>query len=341
MKKYIFLFTLLLTSYTIYAQQPDSTQAKVDSVQAKINVLKAAKDSIKAADTLRYWKKGGMIGINFTQSSFTNWAAGGENALSATGLVNLFANYKKNKTSWDNNLDLAYGILQSGTAAVRKNEDKIDFSTKFGHYAFLDHWYYSALLSFKSQFDNGYNYPDDSTIISHFMAPAYVLGAIGLDYKTKDNSFSFFISPVTSKTTIVNDQRLANEGAFGVDKAEMDTVNGQYVIVKKGKLVRNEFGGYVKIAFNKDVIKNVNVATKVELFTNYLEKPQNVDVNWELLIGMKVNKYITASISTQMIYDDDIPVPVEKTDASGVKYMTTGPRLQFKEVLAIGLSYKF
>lgn len=341
MKKYISLFAFLFITFSIYAQKPDSTQSKVDSVQAKINVLKAAKDSIKAADTLRYWKKGGLMGINFMQSSFTNWAAGGENALSATALVSLYANYKKDKSTWDNNLDMAYGILQSGTTAVRKNEDKIEFSSKYGRYAFADHWYYTALLSFKSQFDNGYNYPDDSTIVSHFLAPAYVLGAIGLDYKTKNNTFSFFVSPLTSKTTIVNDQRLANEGAFGVDKAEMDTVNGQYVVVKKGKLVRNEFGGYIRIAFNKEVIKNVTVTTKVELFSNYLKNPQNVDVNWELLIGMKVNKFITASISTQMIYDDDIPVAVQKTDANGVKYMTTGPRLQFKEVLAVGLSYKF
>ena len=94
MKKYISLFAFLFTGFAMYAQKPDSTQARVDSLQAKINVLKAVKDSIKAADTLRYWKKGGLVGINFTQSSFTNWAAGGENALSATALVNLFANYK-------------------------------------------------------------------------------------------------------------------------------------------------------------------------------------------------------------------------------------------------------
>ncbi|MCW3083832.1 MAG: hypothetical protein JWP12_1198 [Bacteroidetes bacterium] len=341
MKKYNLLFLLLIITCSVFAQKPDSTKQKVDSIQVKINKLVSTKDSIKAADTIRYWKKGGMIGINFAQSSFTNWAAGGENAISATGLVNLFANYKRDKTTWDNNLDLAYGLLQSGTEGIRKNEDKIDFSSKFGHYAFLDHWYYTALLNFKSQFDNGYNYPDDSTIISHFLAPGYVLGALGLDYKTKDNSFSFFVSPITSKTTIVNDQRLANEGAYGVDKAEYDSVGGAYVVVKKGKLVRNEFGGYVKIAYKKDIIKNVSLATKLELFTNYLENPQNIDVNWELLLAMKVNRFITASVSTQMIYDDDIPVPVERTDAAGVKYMGTGPRLQFKEVIAVGISYKF
>lgn len=288
----------------------------------------------------KLWTKGGVGALNFSQSSFTNWAAGGENSISATAQLNLFANYKKNNTSWDNTLDLAYGLLKSGLADVRKNEDKIDFSSKLGQYAFYKHWYYTALVNFKSQFDNGYNYPDDSNVISHFLAPGYVLGAIGLDYKTTDNSFSFFISPITSKTTIVNDQRLADAGAYGVTPAVWDTVNGVYAITKNGEMYRSEFGGYAKIAFKKDIFKNVNLGTKLELFSNYLKDPQNIDVNWELLLAMKVNKYITASISTQMIYDHDIPVPVER-DINGVKVKGTGPRLQFKEVLAIGLSYKF
>lgn len=346
MKKIILLFVTLI-NFAAVAQTPDSLKAKsdslkvkADSIQKKIDALEVKKEAIIKADTIKYWTKGGKIGIDFSQSSFTNWAAGGQNSLSGLASLNLFANYKKGKTTWDNNLDLAYGLIQSGKTAVRKSEDKIDFSSKFGHYAFADHWYYSALVNFKSQFDNGYNFPDDSTVVSHFMAPGYILGAIGLDYKTKDNSFSCFISPVTSKTTVVNDQRLANAGAYGVEPAKFDSVAGVYVMTAYGSKVRNEFGGYVKMAFKKDIAKNVNLATKLELFTNYLDNPQNIDVNWELMLGMKVNKYINASISTQMIYDHDIPVPVER-DVNGVKVKGTGPRLQFKEVLAIGLSYKF
>jgi hypothetical protein len=297
----------------------------------------------QTADTTvktKHWSRGGLTALNFTQSSFTNWAAGGENALSAAALTTFFANYKKEDWTWDTNLDMAYGLLKSGNTKVRKNEDKIDLNTKVGRYAFYQHWYYTALLNFKSQFDNGYNLPDDSTIVSHFLAPAYIIASIGLDYKTKDNSFSFYISPITSKTTIVNDQRLANLGAFGVEPAKYDTVNGAYVIVKEGELIRSEFGGYVKITFKKDIMKNVNLATKLELFSNYLKNPQNIDLNWEVLIGMKVNKLITVNLSTQMIYDHDIPVPVERK-VNGVKVSGTGPRLQFKEVLAVGISYKF
>ena len=314
MKKYCILFLASTIYLCSFAQNADSLKPVV-----------------------KLWSKGGVAAFNFAQSSFTNWAAGGENALSGTALLSVFSNYKKEKTTWDNTLDLAYGMVQSGKAPLRKNEDKIDFSSKYGRYAFKNYWYCAALVNFKSQFANGYNYPDDSTVISHFMAPAYVLGAIGLDYKP-NNFLSLFISPVTSKTTIVNDPRLADAGAYGVEKAEYDTAG---VKIKDGQMVRSEFGGYLKFTYKKDIFKNVNFATKLELFSNYLNNPQNIDVNWENIIGLKVNKYISASITTNMIYDHDIPVPVERKDANGLVYMSTGPRLQFKEVFALGFSYKF
>lgn len=288
-------------------------------------------------DSTKNWIKGGDMGLNFSQSSFTNWAAGGENALSFTAYANVFSNYKKGENTWDNSLSMAYGLLQSGTTAPRKNEDKIDFTSKYGRYAFLKRWYYSALVNAKTQFADGYNFPDDSNVISRFAAPAYVLVSLGLDYKTTDGVFSLFISPATLKATIVNDQPLANAGAYGVDAAEYDALGN---ITKQGKLTRYELGGYLRAQFKKDIAKNVNLASKLELFSNYLDNPQNIDVNWEVLMNMKINKFLTANINTQLIYDHDIPVPVER-EINGLKEMGTGPRLQFKEVLSLGLSYKF
>lgn len=287
-------------------------------------------------DSTKNWIKGGDAGLNFSQSSFTNWAAGGENSLSLTVYTNVFSNYKKGENAWDNSLSLAYGMLQSGNTAVRKNEDKIDFTSKYGRYA-AKHWYYTALLNAKSQFAPGYNFPDDSTVISRFAAPAYVLAALGMDYKTDNGVFTLFISPATLKSTIVNDQQLANAGAYGVEAAEYDTAG---VLIKEGKLVRYELGGYIRAQFKKDIAKNVNLASKLELFSNYLDRPQNIDLNWEVLLNMKINKFLTCNVATQMIYDHDIPVPVERT-IDGVKEMGTGPRLQFKEVLSLGLSVKF
>ena len=231
-------------------------------------------------------------------------------------------------------MDLAYGILQQGDAQIRKTDDKIDFTSKYGRKA-VKNWYYAALINFKSQMTAGYNYPDDSTEISNFMAPAYILGAIGMDYKPNKN-LTLFISPLTMKTTIVNDQNLANEGAYGVDPAEYDDMGN---IRSIGKMIRSEYGGYLRGIFKKEIMKNVNFQNKIELFSNYSEEPEHIDVNWEILIDMKVNKYISATVSTQLIYDHDVDIAVDKNGDDIID--AYGPRVQFKEIIGVGLSYKF
>jgi hypothetical protein len=290
-----------------------------------------------AKDTL--WKKGGIIAINFNQVALDNWAAGGENSFSLTGLTSLFAYYKKDKVVWDNNLDLGYGLLKQGTAKTRKNEDKIDLSSKVGYDAYKSKWYYTFLFNFKSQFDNGYALPNDSEIVSKFLAPGYFTSGFGMDYKPNDH-FSLYISPITSKITVVNDQALADQGLYGVDPAEYSTgIIPQKI--KDGKKLRTEFGASLTAKFRKEVMTNVVLNTKLELFSNYADHPENVDVNWELLIAMKVNKYITASIYTQLIYDDNIPVPIYEGTGDNRKQIGAGPRTQFKEVLGVGISYSF
>ncbi|HMR46314.1 MAG TPA: DUF3078 domain-containing protein [Bacteroidia bacterium] len=274
------------------------------------------------------WKKGGMGSINFNQVALSNWAAGGENSMSGAAFLSLFANYAKERLSWDNQLDLAYGLLKSGDAKVRKNEDKIDLNSKVGYKVSANSkFYYTFLFNFKSQFANGYDYKNDTLLkypISKFLAPGYLLYSIGIDYKP-DDAFSLYLSPLTGRTIIVNDDMLSQAGAFGVDP---------------GKKSLTQLGAYLRAMYKKDVFTNVNFQTKLELFSNYLDNPQNIAVNHEILIAMKVNKFITANIGTQMIYDDIIPVTVIK-ETSGVKEAKTGPRLQFKEVFGIGLSYKF
>lgn len=285
-------------------------------------------------DSLDGWKTGGIISLNLTQVSLTNWSAGGENSISVNGILSLSANYKKGNSTWDNSLDLAYGILQQGDADVRKTDDKIDFTSKYGQRAFKN-WYYAGLVNFKSQMTAGYNYPDDSTEISNFLAPGYVLGALGMDYKPS-KVFTLFISPITLKMTLVNDQNLADAGAYGVAPAEYNDLG---ILTKKGLTTRSEYGGYLRALLKKDIMKNVNLQTKAEFFSNYSEDPQNIDVNWEVLIAMKVNKYISATISTQLIYDHDIDIAVDN-NGDGV-FDSVGPRTQFKEVLGIGIAYKF
>ena len=318
MKKALIAISIIATTVNITAQTTEAE--KVLKTQGK--------------DTLDGWTTGGIISLNLTQVSLTNWSAGGENSLSVNGILSLFANLKKGNSTWDNSLDLSYGLLQQGDADVRKTDDKIDFTSKYGQKAFKN-WYYAGLVNFKSQMTAGYNYPDDSTEISTFLAPGYVLGAIGMDYKPSE-VFSLFISPITMKMTIVNDQTLADAGAFGVESAEYDDSGN---LTKNGLTTRSEYGGYLRALFKKDIMKNVNLQTKLELFTNYTEEPTHVDVNWEVLIAMKVNKFISATISTQLLYDHDIDIAVDTDGDGGIE--AAGPRTQFKEVLGIGLSYKF
>lgn len=325
MQKIFLIVVLSIIPYFLLAQ---TTEEEKELVGTK-EVLKK-----QNTDTIEGWKTGGLFSVNLTQVSLTNWNAGGENSISINGILNLFANYKKGNSAWDNQLDLGYGILQQGGDEIRKTDDKIEFTSKYGQRA-AKNWYYAALVNFKSQMTAGYNYPDDSTIISNFLAPGYVLGAIGMDYKPNDN-LTVFISPLTMKATIVNDENLANAGAFGVNPAEYDNLGN---IVKKGSTLRSEYGGYVRAQLKKELMENVSFQTRIDLFSNYSEEPTHIDVNWEVLIAMKVNKYISANITTNLIYDHDVDIAVDENGDDIPDAF--GPRVQFKEVLGVGLSVKF
>lgn len=299
--------------------------------------LMAENEKLKsvAVDSAKHWKLGGVISVNGQQVSLTNWSAGGNNSISIGGIINVFAKYKKEKSTWDNNLELGYGVIKQGDNKTWwKNDDKIQFTTKYGRQAFKK-WYYSALGDFRTQFTNGYNYPNDSIYISKFMAPGYALASIGLDYKPNDK-FSLFISPITGKFTFVNDDSLARVGAFGVQKEIRDPNDGgkitQYYLKH-----REEFGAYLKMQYQTKVMENITFQTVLELFSNYMNNPENVDVNWSTLTTFKVNKFISATLATQLIYDDDIKV----TRSSGDKKGTLGPDVQFKQVLGVGFTYKF
>lgn len=319
-----FIFTGIIVFFCFYSGKTQVTEVEKDL--RKINT-----------DTIISWKKGITTTINFSQASFTNWAAGGQNSIAVNGLLSAFANHKRPKSSWDNMLDIGYGVLkQSDKDKLIKTDDKIDFTSKYGKKASKE-WSYATLINFKTQFANGYKYPNDSVIVSDFFAPAYILGAIGMDYKPNDK-LTAFVAPITSKTTLVYNQDLANAGAFGVKAAERDTAGN---ILVAGKNRRSEIGGYVRIVYKTNIFKDnsVNLLTKLDLFSNYIENPQNIDVSWETIITFKVNKFISASLTTHLIYDDDVKIGIDTTGDG--KLDSKGPRTQFKEVIAIGFSYKF
>ena len=279
----------------------------------------------QSADTVSGWKKGGVFSVNLAQTSLTNWAAGGQNSFAINGLLSTFANYKKNKSEWVNSLDVGYGLLKQGSSGYQKTDDKFDILSKYGYEAFKN-FYYAALLNFKTQMAPGYQYPDVTNKISDFFSPAYLLGAMGLDFKPSDH-FSAFIAPLTLKLTFVKDKTLSDAGAFGVTP---------------GKRSFTEFGGYIRVIYTKnnfknELLKNVTFTTKADLFSDYTHNPQNIVVNWETLLAFKVNKFLSASINTQLAYDDKIKIPVVRNGAA----TTIGSLIQFKEILGVGFSYKF
>ncbi|MBN4072276.1 DUF3078 domain-containing protein [Flavobacteriales bacterium AH-315-E23] len=287
-------------------------------------------------DTMDGWNKGGLIGTNLTQTSLTNWAGGGQSSLAISGLLSVHAIETEGDGLWENTLDLAYGVLKQGnTRAWWKTDDKIDFTSKYGKIAFKK-WYYAGLVNFKTQFAPGFNYPNDSTKISDLMAPGYLITALGFENKPK-KEFGLFLAPVTVKMTFVSDQALADAGAFGVEKAIYDESTGDKTT--SGETVRMEIGGYVRVFYTRDIMENVTLQTKLDLFSNYAENPENIDVSWEVLFSMKVNKYISASLTTHLVYDHDIQIGIDSDGDDVVD--SYGPRTQFKEVIAVGLSYKF
>ena len=282
------------------------------------------------------WKVGGATSLTFSQVTLRNWSAGGQSSISANVFGTAFAHYRKDKANWENTLDIGYGIIRQDKKRIVKTDDKIDLSSKYGRKA-AKNWFYSVLFNFRTQMTPGYEFPNDTlkVKISDFLAPGYIITSIGMDYNP-NAKFTLFLSPVTGKTTLVLDQTLANKGAFGVEEAVQDTGGN---IVEPGKNVRQELGGYIKIRFTDEIMKNINLQTKIDLFSNYLKDPQNIDINWELIITMKVNKYISANLSTHLIYDNDIDIAIDE-DNDGIPE-AVGPRTQFKEVLGIGISYEF
>lgn len=332
MKKYLAIAAIVWAN-VLFAQttKMDSLKLELKNTEA-INTeaegkIKALNSSIEKLMPFAAWKKGGFGAVNFNQMGFTNWAAGGINALSVTTLGNVYANYAKDKIVWNNNLDVAYGMIQNKGQELRKNEDKIDFLTKFGHTSPVKNVNYAVLANFKSQFAPSHTYDAQnvkSPMISTFLAPAFILASIGIDFKPKPY-FSVYLSPATGKFTIVNVNDNSIKTAFAVDTM---------------KRVRKEFGALMNIFFQKNIHKNVNLLSRLSLFNNYTDsnKPnrKNIDVNFESMINARINRFITASLFINAIYDNDIQISLDENDLTKV-----GPRLQFKEVFGIGLSYKF
>lgn len=305
-----------------------------------------AQDAVTPKDTS--WKTAGFFGVTASQTSLKHWQGGGQNNISITGILNVEAVYKKGKNTWLNKLDGQYGLINQGSVKAfnkaglkrfRKNNDQIFAMTKYNLDAWSKYWFYTAVADFRSQFSPGYTYIADTIsgkANSDFTSPAYIQLALGMDFKPT-NYFSVTMAPLAGKITHVDRQYLADAGAFGVDKAVYDETTG--LMISHGKKTRYEFGGRVTLKFKKDIVKNVNWDSYLDLFSNYNKNPQNIDVVFNNLITIKVHKLFTVNIISQMLYDDDIIIK-EDTNEDGILEIN-GPRLQALTTIAIGFGYKF
>lgn len=285
-----------------------------------------------------FWTNINKFGINFSEVAFVNWNAGGNNSVTALGNVRFERNYKFRYIQWDNNMEMRYGLNLQDNQKLRKTDDAIRFSSTFGYQRdTISNWYYSVKANFNTQFSNGYKYPDRTTPKSRFMAPGYSFLGAGTSYITKDQKFNLYISPITQKATFVLDQDLADKGAFGVQKAVLDA-NGN--IITQGENVFLEFGFLVTNSWEAELIENVGLKSRLNLYTDYLRRFGNIDVDWELNVSLKVNKNIITTIGTHIIYDDDILFD-EQVDANGIVTNPGRPRLQFKQLLGVGVTYDF
>ena len=269
-------------------------------------------------DTTKHWKLKSIFSLNGTQSSFVNWNAGGRNNASFIGSIRANAYYTDSKWKLANDLHLSFGAikyLDNLPASFQKTDDKIDFSTS-GEFKFFKKLSLSLFSGLKTQMIHGYVYPNDTVIVSSFMAPGYLNLALGIDFSPKEN-LSIFTSFLSEKSTFVLNDYLSKLGVFGVEK---------------GKKSRQEYGAYVKVKYNMNLMRNIEMRAKLELFSNYLVNPQNIDVNGELIFNFKINSLFSALAQWNLIYDDDVKI----RDAKG----NSGPRTQFKSVLGIGISYK-
>jgi hypothetical protein len=308
-----FLFFFLLIGFVCAAQ--DDIPVKVVPTEIFRSVKKDPND------TLRWnWKRGGLANLNVSQGSLSNWAAGGDKfSMALTSYVNYFLLNKGKKHTWDNSLDFNFGFLKTTSLGSRKNDDRFEVLSKYGvRLDTSDKIYLSGLFDFLTQFFDGYTFivGDSGNLSSTFASPAYLLLSVGIDFKPKDY-LSIFLSPLTQRTTFMASDRLYAQGLYGVPPYH------HYI---------NQFGAFASISFGKEIFKNVTYKGKMDLFSDYEHNPGNVDMYFTNLFNFKINRFLAATYSLDMIYDDDVKL--------FGKYGTS-PALQLKSMIGIGFSLPF
>jgi Protein of unknown function (DUF3078) len=290
MKKIVFTLSLLLSLSFVQGQNTEK-----ELIQNTEKAVKSLSDTTNVG-----WKKAGNISFLFNQSSFNNWLPGGENNISGNLGINYDFNYKKDNYTWDNKILASYGLIQSKNAAFeKKTDDRLEFNSVAGKKAF-GNWYYSLFLNFRTQMTKGYAYSKDAngkeirTETTNLFSPGYLTFGPGMFWKKSDN-FKINLAPLTSKITFVNKDFTSIPGY----------VDGSYFGVDANKSMRYELGFYASAYYKVELMKNVSAENTLNLYTNYLKDPQNVDMDYTLSVVMKINKYLSTNLIFQAVYDDN------------------------------------
>ena len=370
MKKLFAVFAVMASAvFTVNAGAQDDDTMKILDEAAKA-VEEAPRVEEQVVPKPKYWANSLQTKLDFGQTSLTNWAAGGYNTVSLKTFIDANANYTKDKMFWNNRLQLDYGFLYSEDKPImQKTDDRIYLESKWGYQA-KDELYYSVNFSFRSQFMNTYEYPTptqkaDGTALpsgeeynaadwkaarvlkSGFLSPAYTNLALGLDY-TPLKWLTVNLAPLTGGFVIVDDERLRasysqprKKQYEDVADADLPTKDYDGTVAVDGNVYKSakfEFGAQLKVDFKVNVNDNFAFSSQVVLFSDYLDKPQNLRVNWDNRIDWKLTKFFSFTIITNLIYDDNIIIATQEESKAG---LPGKQRIQFKESLSFGFVYTF
>lgn len=333
-KHLLLLFVALVIAIPMLRAQDDEAK------QAAEAAMKTAVKSNEIKDSTKYWKFSGMLGLNASQTQFWNWAAGGNNNIASVVYANMTLSYKKNKLAWDSNLDTEIGEIYSSdlNPKWRKSNDKFNVYTKFG-YEMAKSWYISALGSYKTQFAPGYEYANndagDKTLIAKWASPSYTDLSIGIDWKPND-IFSIYVSPIAGRLTFCRDSTLRDK--YGLPEKTRD--NGELY----RPAAHAALGLSIKGGVNYTLIKNLKIISSVTLFTPYTSRNQkfgNFDVDWDLAISYNFFKVLSVSLMTSLKYYDQVMIPRGNWDGVPGSAGYPAARVQFKEMIGLGIGYSF
>ena len=273
----------------------------------------------QSVDIPKKWKNSGNALFLVNQSSFSNWTSGGQSSISGTLKIDYNFNYSDNGWDWDTKVISNFGLNKiSGSDFLKKTDDRIEINSVLGkkfNNDIIGKWSYSSFFNFQTQFAKGYRFGRDAngnpnrTEKSRFFSPATVQLGIGMYWK-KSKDFWVNVAPMTGKLILVN-RRFT----------ESLNENQTYFGVKKDGNSRFELGASVRSYYKSEIFENVTLENRLSLYSDYLDRPQNVDFDCTFNFIMKVNQYVSTNLIFQFVYDDN-----------EIK------RVQIREVLGVGLN---